>query len=162
MSISKNNESSSGLTEDENGQVVDLREVMRQYDEMGLRPQGFVFMYGIQDADEVDDGTQLDTLMRSMALKYEMEHRKRVFMAGRKNEQIALVRHELGWFGAWEGMADLIETIEADIRIMLETFVGQGSVSQVPTMDFMFANQEVVEDMALENMEVSEEDEELF
>jgi hypothetical protein len=45
---------------------------------------------------------------------------------------------------------------------MLETFVGQGSVSQVPTMDFMFANQEVVEDMALENMEVSAEDEELF
>ena len=36
MSISKNNESSSGLTEDENGQVVDLRQVMRQYDEMGL------------------------------------------------------------------------------------------------------------------------------
>ena len=158
MSISNQN-SESGLTHDETGQVVDLRDVMQQYDEMGLRPQGFVFMYAIQDQNEVDDGTQFDTLMRSMATKYRMEHRKRAFTAGKKNETIALVRHELGWFGAWDGMADLIETIEADIRQLLETFVSQGSISAMPMMDFMFANNSAAEpDIA----GVNEEDEDIF
>jgi hypothetical protein len=137
-------------------QVVDLRDVMQQYDEMGLRPQGFVFMYAIQDQNEVNDGTQFDTLMRSMAVKYQMEHRKRAFTAGKKNETIALVRHEMGWFGAWEGMAELIETIEADIRQLLETFVAQGSISAMPMMDFMFANN------SAQDIETKSEDDDLF
>lgn len=154
MSISNDSKSVS-----ETEQVVDLRDVMRQYDEMGLRPQGFVFMYAIQDASEVNDGTQFDTLMRSMAIKYQMEHRKRAFTAGKKNETIALVRHEMGWFGAWEGMAELIETIEADIRTLLESFVSQGSISAMPMMDFMFANNSANE---TSDIETNSEDDDLF
>jgi hypothetical protein len=154
MSISNDSKSWS-----ETEQVVDLRDVMRQYDEMGLRPQGFVFMYAIQDASEVNDGTQFDTLMRSMAAKYQMEHRKRAFTAGKKNETIALVRHEMGWFGAWEGMAELIETIEADIRQLLESFVNQGSISSMPMMDFMFANNSANE---TSDIETKSEDDDLF
>jgi hypothetical protein len=55
----------------------------------------------------------------------------------------------------------LIETIEEDIRTTLETFIRAGSLEQMPHMEFMFANREAVEDIALEG-EIASEDEELF
>ena len=132
------------MIDPEEGTQVDLREVMRQYDEMGMRPQGFVFMYSVVDKTEVsDDGTLSN------------------FFSKKDSEDIAMIRFEMGWFGDWEGMAKLIETIEEDIRTTLETFIRAGTLEQMPHMEFMFANRETVEDIALES-EIAAEDEELF
>lgn len=148
------------MTEQEVNQI-DLREVMRQYDEMGLRPQGFVFMYSVVDKTEVSDDSTLSNFFRMMSLRYDLEHHKRVFIGKKDSEDVALIRFEMGWFGEWERMAKLIETIEADIRTTLETFIRSGSLNQMPHMEFMFANREAVEDIALES-EIAAEDEDLF
>ena len=149
------------MIDPEEGTQVDLREVMRQYDEMGMRPQGFVFMYSLVDNSEVADDGTLSNFFRMMSLRYEMEHHKRVFISKKNSEDVALIRFEMGWFGDWEGMAKLIETIEDDIRTTLETFIRAGSLEQMPHMEFMFANREAVEDIALES-EIAAEDEDIF
>ncbi len=149
------------MIDPENGTQVDLREVMKQYDEMGMRPQGFVFLYSVIDKSEVSDAGTLSNFFRMMSMRYEMEHHKRVFVSKKDSEDVAMVRFELGWFGDWNGMATLIETIEDDIRTTLETFIKSGSIDKMPHMEFMFANREVVEDIGLES-EIAAEDEDLF
>jgi len=84
-----------------------------------------------------------------------------VFISKKDSKDVALIRFEMGWFGDWDGMAKLIETIEDDIRTTLETFIRAGSLEQMPHMEFMFANREAVEDIALQG-EIAAEDEELF
>ena len=69
------------MIDPENGTQVDLRDVMSQYDEMGLRPQGFVFLYSVVDKSEVSDNGTLSNFFRMMSMRYEMEHHKRVFIS---------------------------------------------------------------------------------
>ena len=69
-----------------------------------------------------------------------------------------ITRHDLAWFGDWNKLADMAESTEAIVGENLTRFVKEGSLSQMPRMDFMFANQGKPDDVPAANAE----DEDLF
>tara|TARA_R110002020_G_scaffold1492_2_gene6685 strand:+ start:1733 stop:2143 length:411 start_codon:yes stop_codon:yes gene_type:complete len=126
--------------------VMDLREVMEHLEAQGSIPEGFVMIYMLADPDESEDGTQTDFFFRAFAQKEDLIHKKTVLMW----EETPITRHEIAWFGEWDKMGDVIEMAEGQIIGNLERFLKDGTLAQMPRMDFMFVNKSpeepVVED----------------
>ena len=131
------------MSEKEEPEVMDLRDIMKLLEAEGSIPEGFVMIYMLADPDESEDGTQTDFFFRAFAEKEELLHKKTVLMW----EDTPITRHEIAWFGDWEDMAEVAENAESQIIFNLERFFEEGSLTMMPRMDFMFVNQTPPEDV---------------
>ena len=161
MSISKDNENeeehdccATDSCEHQQPESHDLREVMKQLEENETIPDGFVMVFMFADPNEAQDDTQTDFFFRAVAESHGLKHKKMVMMY----QETPITRHDVAWFGDWNKLADMAESTEAIIGENLVRFVKEGSLSQMPRMDFMFANEGTEES----EPESNSEDEELF
>jgi len=132
----------------------DLRVVMKQLEENETIPEGFVMVFMFGDPEESQDNTQTDFFFRAVAESHGLKHKKLVMMY----QDTPITRHDLAWFGDWNKLADMAESTEAIVGENLTRFVKEGSLSQMPRMDFMFANQGTPDDIPAADAE----DEDLF
>jgi|TARA_B100001778_G_scaffold50455_1_gene37650 hypothetical protein len=130
-----------------------LRDVMKTLEENKTIPEGWVMVFMFADPEEANDGTQTDFFFKAFATSRDLEHKKTVMMY----KDLPITRHDLAWFGDWDFMADVIEATEAEVGANLVRFVEEGTLSQMPRMDFMFANK-----TPPPADDVQPEDEELF
>ncbi len=162
MSISKDNENqteehdfcATDSCAHQQPESHDLRVVMKQLEENNTIPEGFVMVFMFGDPEESQDNTQTDFFFRAVAESHGLKHKKLVMMY----QDTPITRHDLAWFGDWNKLADMAESTEAIIGENLTRFVKEGSLSQMPRMDFMFANQGTPDDVP----DVNAEDEDLF
>ena len=163
MSISKDNENQTEEEHDccatdscahQQPEPHDLREVMKNLEENETIPEGFVMVFMFADPEESQDTTQTDFFFRAVAESHGLIHKKMVMMY----QDTPITRHDLAWFGDWNKLADMAESTEAIVGENLTRFVKEGSLSQMPRMDFMFANQSTPDDVPAANAE----DEDLF
>jgi len=162
MSISKDNENqteehdccATDSCAHQQPESHDLRVVMKQLEENNTIPEGFVMVFMFGDPEESQDNTQTDFFFRAVAESHGLKHKKMVMMY----QDTPITRHDLAWFGDWNKLADMAESTEAIIGENLTRFVKEGSLSQMPRMDFMFANQGTPDDVP----DVNAEDEDLF
>jgi len=134
----------------------DLRDVMKQLEENETIPDGFVMVFMFADPNESADNTQTDFFFRAVAESHGLKHKKMVMMY----QDTPITRHDVAWFGDWNKLADVAESTEAIIGENLVRFVKDGTLSMMPRMDFMFANQGTGESEP--DAESNPEDEELF
>lgn len=135
---------------DKEENVVELKDIMKQLEDAGQIPDGFVMIYMLADPSEVEDGTQTDFFFKAFATKRDLFHKKTVLMY----EDTPVVRHEIAWFGEWDKMGKIIEMTEAEVMTNLTRFFSDDSLNVMPRMDFMFVNQRIEE----EESEPSEDD----
>ena len=163
MSISKDNENQTEEEHDgcapdscahQQPEPHDLREVMKNLEENETIPEGFVMVFMFADPEESQDNTQTDFFFRAVAESHGLKHKKIVMMY----QDTPITRHDLAWFGDWNKLADMAESTEAIVGENLTRFVKEGSLSMMPRMDFMFANQGTPDDVPAADAE----DEDLF
>ena len=123
-------------SQEEQAPVVELRDIMDGLEAQGMIPEGFVMVYMMGDPAEAEDNTQTDYFFRSFCASRELLHKKTVMVY----QDTPITRHEIAWFGSWNQMADVIEATEGEIITNLNRFLQDGSLNQMPRMDFMFVN----------------------
>jgi hypothetical protein len=99
-------------------------------------PDGFVMVYMLADPSEAEDGSQTDFFFRAFGESRNMIHKKTVLMY----QELPITRHELAWFGDWNGMQEIIESTEAEVKNNLMRFMKDETLMVMPRMDFMFVN----------------------
>ena len=134
MSISKDNE--------QEVITLDLKDIMAEIESNGELPDGFVMVYMLADPSEAEDGSQTDFFFRAFGESRNMIHKKTVLMY----QELPITRHELAWFGDWNGMQEIIESTEAEVKNNLMRFMKDETLMVMPRMDFMFVNQPVVDE----------------
>jgi hypothetical protein len=135
MSISKDNEQEQEVI------TLDLKDIMAEIEANGELPDGFVMVYMLADPSEADGG-QTDFFFRAFGESRNMIHKKTVLMY----QELPITRHELAWFGDWNGMQEIIESTEAEVKNNLMRFMKDETLMVMPRMDFMFVNQPVVDE----------------
>ena len=125
MSISKDNEQEQEVI------TLDLKDIMAEIEANGELPDGFVMVYMLADPSEAENDSQTDFFFRAFGESRNMIHKKTVLMY----QELPITRHELAWFGDWNGMQEIIESTEAEVKNNLMRFM------VMPRMDFMFVNQ---------------------
>ena len=136
MSISKDNEQEQEVI------TLDLKDIMAEIEANGELPDGFVMVYMLADTSEAEDGGQTDFFFRAFGESRNMIHKKTVLMY----QELPITRHELAWFGDWNGMQEIIESTEAEVKNNLMRFMKDETLMVMPRMDFMFVNQPVVDE----------------
>tara|TARA_R110000772_G_scaffold17520_1_gene48800 strand:+ start:873 stop:1301 length:429 start_codon:yes stop_codon:yes gene_type:complete len=136
MSISKDNEQEQEVI------TLDLKDIMAEIEANGELPDGFVMVYMLADPSEAEDDSQTDFFFRAFGESRNMIHKKTVLMY----QELPITRHELAWFGDWNGMQEIIESTEAEVKNNLMRFMKDETLMVMPRMDFMFVNQPVVEE----------------
>jgi len=136
MSISKDNEQEQEVI------TLDLKDIMAEIEANGELPDGFVMVYMLADPSEAENDSQTDFFFRAFGESRNMIHKKTVLMY----QELPITRHELAWFGDWNGMQEIIESTEAEVKNNLMRFMKDETLMVMPRMDFMFVNQPVVEE----------------
>ena len=136
MSISKDNEQEQEVI------TLDLKDIMAEIEANGELPDGFVMVYMLADPSEAEDDSQTDFFFRAFGESRNMIHKKTVLMY----QELPITRHELAWFGDWNGMQEIIESTEAEVKNNLMRFMKDETLMVMPRMDFMFVNQPVVDE----------------
>tara|TARA_B110000902_G_scaffold14557_1_gene17327 strand:+ start:1579 stop:2010 length:432 start_codon:yes stop_codon:yes gene_type:complete len=131
MSISKDNEQEQEVI------TLDLKDIMAEIEANGELPDGFVMVYMLADPSEAEDDSQTDFFFRAFGESRNMIHKKTVLMY----QELPITRHELAWFGDWNGMQEIIESTEAEVKNNLMRFMKDETLMVMPRMDFMFVNQ---------------------
>jgi hypothetical protein len=131
MSISKDNEQEQEVI------TLDLKDIMAEIEANGELPDGFVMVYMLADPSEAEDDSQTDFFFRAFGESRNMIHKKTVLMY----QELPITRHELAWFGDWNGMQEIIESTEAEVKNNLMRFLKDETLMVMPRMDFMFVNQ---------------------
>jgi|TARA_B110000967_G_C18865513_1_gene552494 hypothetical protein len=134
MSISKDNEQEQEVI------TLDLKDIMAEIEANGELPDGFVMVYMLADPSEAEDDSQTDFFFRAFGESRNMIHKKTVLMY----QELPITRHELAWFGDWNGMQEIIESTEAEVKNNLMRFMKDETLMVMPRMDFMFVNQPLV------------------
>jgi|TARA_B110000977_G_C10977866_1_gene454918 hypothetical protein len=134
MSISKDNEQEQEVI------TLDLKDIMAEIEANGELPDGFVMVYMLADPSEAEEGSQTDFFFRAFGESRNMIHKKTVLMY----QELPITRHELAWFGDWNGMQEIIESTEAEVKNNLMRFMKDETLMVMPRMDFMFVNQPLV------------------
>ena len=126
------------MSDEENQQppVVELRDIMDGLEAQGMIPEGFVMIYMMADPEEAEDNTQTDYFFRSFSTSRDLLHKKTVLVY----QDVPITRHEIAWFGPWNGMAEVIEATEAEVVTNLNRFLRDETLKTMPRMDFMFVN----------------------
>jgi len=130
MSISKDNEQEQEVI------TLDLKDIMAEIEANGELPDGFVMVYMLADPSEAEDDSQTDFFFRAFGESRNMIHKKTVLMY----QELPITRHELAWFGDWNGMQEIIESTEAEVKNNLMRFMKDETLMVMPRMDFMFVN----------------------
>ena len=126
------------LSEDDNEVItLDLADIMAEIEASGELPDGFLMVYMLADPAEAEDDTQTDFFFRAFGESRNLIHKKTVLMY----QELPITRHELAWFGDWNGMQAIIETTEAEVKNNLMRFLKEETLRIMPRMDFMFVNQ---------------------
>ena len=136
MSISKDNEQEQEVI------TLDLKDIMAEIEANGELPDGFVMVYMLADPSEAENDSQTDFFFRAFGESRNMIHKKTVLMY----QELPITRHELAWFGDWNGMQEIIESTEAEVKNNLMRFMKDETLMVMPRMDFMFVNQPVVDE----------------
>jgi len=131
MSISKDNEQEQEVI------TLDLKDIMAEIEANGELPDGFVMVYMLADPSEAENDSQTDFFFRAFGESRNMIHKKTVLMY----QELPITRHELAWFGDWNGMQEIIESTEAEVKNNLMRFMKDETLMVMPRMDFMFVNQ---------------------
>jgi hypothetical protein len=134
MSISKDNE--------QEVITLDLKDIMAEIESNGELPYVFVMVYMLSDPSEAENDSQTDFFFRAFGESRNMIHKKTVLMY----QELPITRHELAWFGDWNGMQEIIESTEAEVKNNLMRFMKDETLMVMPRMDFMFVNQPVVDE----------------
>ena len=134
MSISKDNEQEQEVI------TLDLKDIMAEIEANGELPDGFVMVYMLADPSEAEDDSQTDFFFRAFGESRNMIHKKTVLMY----QELPITRHELAWFGDWNGMQEIIESTEAEVKNNLMRFMKDETLMVMPRMDFMFVNRPLV------------------
>tara|TARA_R110000796_G_scaffold20320_2_gene60611 strand:+ start:167 stop:598 length:432 start_codon:yes stop_codon:yes gene_type:complete len=134
MSISKDNEQEQEVI------TLDLKDIMAEIEANGELPDGFVMVYMLADPSEAENDSQTDFFFRAFGESRNMIHKKTVLMY----QELPITRHELAWFGDWNGMQEIIESTEAEVKNNLMRFMKDETLMVMPRMDFMFVNQPLV------------------
>lgn len=130
MSISKDNEQEQEVI------TLDLKDIMAEIEANGELPDGFVMVYMLADPSEAENDSQTDFFFRAFGESRNMIHKKTVLMY----QELPITRHELAWFGDWNGMQEIIESTEAEVKNNLMRFMKDETLMVMPRMDFMFVN----------------------
>lgn len=117
--------------------TLDLKDIMDEIEANGELPDGFVMVYMLADPSEAEDDSQTDFFFRAFGESRNLIHKKTVLMY----QELPITRHELAWFGDWNGMQEVIETTEAEVKNNLMRFMKEETLMVMPRMDFMFVNQ---------------------
>ena len=134
MSISKDNEQEQEVI------TLDLKDIMAEIEANGELPDGFVMVYMLADPSEAENDSQTDFFFRAFGESRNMIHKKTVLMY----QELPITRHELAWFGDLNGMQEIIESTEAEVKNNLMRFMKDETLMVMPRMDFMFVNQPLV------------------
>ena len=134
MSISKDNEQEQEVI------TLDLKDIMAEIEANGELPDGFVMVYMLADPSEAENDSQTDFFFRAFGESRNMIHKKTVLMY----QELPITRHELAWFGDWNGMQEIIESTEAEVKNNLMRFMKDETLMVMPRMDFMFVNRPLV------------------